>query len=92
MIEKVQLFFTFIIILMILLTTVHIDSQNRQILNEIKNVKNVVISSNEINTTNNTPPAVDLESSIDNIRTIMNSFNSINEEDEVQDGDDEPLE
>lgn len=90
MIEKIQLVLLSLLIILIIASTVYIDSQYRLLINEIKNVKNVILSSNEINDTGGEArgthsPGPDLKTSIDQIKTIMNSFKPINEtEDEVE--------
>lgn len=93
MIEKIQLVLLSLLIILIIASTVYIDSQYRLLINEIKNVKNVILSSNEINdagveargTGTTGSPGPDLKTSIDQIKTIMNSFKPINEtEDEVE--------
>lgn len=70
MIEKIQLFLTMLLVVVLLLSTVHLDSQNRELLSEIKNIKNVIMSTNEINDVG----PKDIETSIKSIKTIMNSF------------------
>lgn len=88
MIEKIQLVLLSLLIILIIASTVYIDSQYRLLINEIKNVKNVILSSNEINDAGaeargTQSPGPDLKTSIDQIKTIMNSFKPINE-DEVE--------